>query len=523
MATPSQSTASLRNYALILWRRKWIILESVIIIPAIVLAVSLTRPTMYSSTALVVAEPQSSALNVAVPNVDVSAPDERQLLTLSTLVVTRDNARRVRDQLGWSDQPETLMVGVSAEADPTTDIISITAEASDPDKAAAVANAFADAFVSWRREQQQQTIDEAVTLLEEQIAQTGSGSIERVNLQQTKNQLEVVRALVNGGVTVAQEAEPSSTPSSPKPLRDAVLAAGAGLVVGIGLAFLREALDVKLHSPEEIAARTELPIIAAVPEFRKIDKSADKLVALDDPRSPTAEAYRFLRTNLEFVNFNQDVRVILVTSPLPGQGKSTTIANLAIALLRAGKRVSVVEGDLRRPSLHRFFKIANARGVTNVVSGSTPLEDAVQVLTFKDAATSVRLPKGDRNAQAAADDAIIGGELKLRLLPSGPLPPNPGEIVSSRQLAAIIETLKTESDYVLVDAPPMFAVGDAAAMASVVDGMIVILRLDQTTPDTIKGVEEFLERVPTRALGIVVTGTARTAKSKYYRYQEYYD
>ena len=156
------------------------------------------------------------------------------------------------------------------------------------------------------------------------------------------------------------------------------MALAASLLLGIGLAFLREALDVKLHSAEEIGERTHLPVIAAIPEFRRSERSADKLVVLDDPRGPTAEAYRFLRTNLDFVDFNHDLKVIMVTSPLPGQGKSTTIANLAIALLRAGKRVAVIEGDLRRPSLHRFFKIANTRGVSSVVSVATPLSEAVQ-------------------------------------------------------------------------------------------------------------------------------------------------
>jgi Mrp family chromosome partitioning ATPase len=222
------------------------------------------------------------------------------------------------------------------------------------------------------------------------------------------------------------------------------------------------------------------------------------------------------------VNFNHDLNVIMVTSPLPGQGKSTTIANLAIALLRAGRRVAVIEGDLRRPSLHRFFKIANTRGVSNVVSGATPLSEAVQGLTFKDPTIAVTTPSGRKAVSPSAPgDVATSGDLKLTLLPSGPLPPNPGEIVTSRQLAAILDTLKQETDYVLVDAPPMFAVGDAAAMAAMVDGIIVILRLAETTADTIKSVEEFFSRVTAKPIGIVVTGVPRSAKGKYYRYDEY--
>jgi len=230
-----------------------------------------------------------------------------------------------------------------------------------------------------------------------------------------------------------------------------------------------------------------------------------------------AEAYRFLRTNLEFVNLNHDVKVVLVTSPLAGQGKSTIIANLAIALIRAGKRVTVVEGDLRLPSLHRSFNITNDRGLTDVVSGAMSLSTAVHVLKLVDetaGSSRHRDPGGDGHPVSAGDS-------KIRVLLSGPLPPNPGEIANSQQTSDIIEALKSDADYVLVDSPPMFVVGDAAALAAKVDGIIVILRLDETTTDTVKDVEDFLARVPARALGIVVNGVPRRTKGGSHRYPEY--
>lgn len=155
----------------------------------------------------------------------------------------------------------------------------------------------------------------------------------------------------------------------------------------------------------------KLDMIAVLRRSRRNERSPDKLVTLDDPRGPVAEAYRFLRTNLDFVNFNHDQRIVMVTSPLPSQGKSTTIANLAIALLRAGKRVALVEGDLRRPSLQRFFKITNARGVSSVVSGATPLSEAAQVLTFHDSTVTVATP-GARNADghSSADGVTTTAE-----------------------------------------------------------------------------------------------------------------
>lgn len=524
MADQSQSSVSLRQYAEILWRRKWLILEVAVIIPAIVIGVSLTRPSQYAATARIMAVSQPLSVSVAVgANVDVSKPNERELQTLASFVVTPDIANSVSHELGWPDSPQTLMASTTAETDPNADIITVTSERARPAEAADLANAFAQQFVQWRKTAQQKSLDETIKLLDDQIALARPGSDARTALLERRGQLEVLKALVSGGLAVGEAAQLPERPSSPKPLRDGALALAAALVLGIGLAFLRESLDVELRSADEITELTDLPVIATIPEFHKSEKSPDKLIVFDDPRGPTAEAYRFLRTNLDFLNFNHDVKVILVTSPLPSQGKSTTVANLAIAILRAGKRVAVVDGDLRRPALHRCFKITNARGVTSVISGATPLANAMQALTFKDSSVAATTTSGPESAAVQKTGSTDTAEVELRVLPSGILPPNPGEIVNSRQMRDILETLRSDSDYVLVDAPPMFAVGDAAAMADKVDGIVVVLRLGETTADTLKSVEDFFKRVPTRALGLVVTGVPRGSRSKYYHYQDSYD
>lgn len=536
MTDQSQSAEGLHHYVEVVWRRKWLIIGALVIIPAIVLGVSLQQPTRYSATARVMAQSQSPSVSVAVgTSIDLSQPDERQLQTLASFVVTRQIAVRAAEQLGWPEGPATLMANVTAEADPSANVINVTAMWPTPKGAANLANAFASQFMLWRQETLQKSLDDAISLIDEQIALTTPGSVERTTLIERRGQLEVLKPLVSGGLAVGEVAQPPSVPSSPKPLRNAALGVAAALVFGVGLAFLRDSLDVRLHSAKEIAEHTSLPVIAEIPEFRRHEHSAGKLVVLDDPQSPGAESYRFLRTNLEFINFSGDVKVIVISSPLPGQGKSTAIANLAIALLHADKRVAVVDGDLRRPSLHRFFQIANSRGVTDVVSGALSLADAAQTLTFNGpvrtpTATSTpakvkittladappRAGASGRNAAGADDEQGALGELKLLMLPSGPLPPNPGEIVGSQQFGRVLRELGKEADYVLVDAPPMFAVGDAAAMASLVDGLLVVLHLQDTTADTIKRVEDFFTRTPTRALGVVVTGVRRAEKGRYY-------
>ncbi len=521
MTDQSESTASLRTYAQILWRRKWLIVESVVAVTAIVVVVSLLQPTLYSATARVMAQSQSPSVSVAVgTSIDLAKPDERELQTLASLAVTPEILSAAKLQLGWEDQPATLMSDVSAEADPNVDIISITAVRPDPEGAATLANATAAAFVAWRQKTLQKSLDEAIVLLNEQIEAPTTDNATRTALIERRTQLDVLKPLVSGGLTIGEAAQPPSAPSSPKPLRNGVLAFAAGLVLGVGVAFVRESIDTKLHTAEEVAELSKVPVIAAIPEFRRQDRATVKVVVLDDPRGPSAEAYRFLRTNLEFVNFSHKINVILVTSPGPSQGKSTTIANLAISLLRSDKRVAVVEGDLRRPSLHRFFNISSARGVTSVVSGAASLADALQTLYFGDE-TTLRVKTLSQDGPLGIDRDSQRSELKLLILPSGPLPPNPGEIVGSPQFAAVLSELATMVDYVLVDAPPMFAVGDAAAMAPNVDGMVVVLKLGETTADTVKNVEGFFAQTPTQALGIVVTGTPRRGKGRYSQYDDY--
>ncbi len=542
MTDQSESSAGMHHYVEVLWRRKWLIIGALLIIPAVVLALSLQQPTEYSATARVMAQSQSPSVSVAVgANVDLSQPDARELQTMATFVVTREIARRAVEQLGWPVPPVTLLDNVTAEADPSANVINVTALWPDAKGAADLANAFATEFMLWRQETLQKSLDSAIRQIDEQIALTQKGSLERTTLTERRGQLEVLKPLVSGGLALGEAAQPPSSPSSPKPVRNTALAVAAALVFGVGLAFLRDSLDVRLHSAREIAEHTTLPVLAEIPELPRRGRGAGRLIVLDDPRSPGAESYRFLRTNLDFINFNHDTKIILVSSPMPSEGKSTTIANLAIALMRADKRVAIVDADLRRPSLHRFFQTANLRGVSDVVTGASSLREATQSLALNGSTPASPLGASPGNLKIITlartvptigarregeggdgeQGALDGG--RLLLLPSGPLPPNPGEIVGSQQFGDILREYGKQADYVLVDAPPMFAVGDAAAMASWADGLLVVLRLDQTSAETLAQVKDFFSRTPTRPLGVIVTGVRRGDKGAYYMQRYYAD
>lgn len=511
------SSVGLRHYAEVLWRRKLVILQFVVVIPTLVLFLSLRQSDEYTAAARVMVETQASAVTVVTgQNVGEKAPDDRQVATLASFVVTPEIAARVDVELHLAQTPDDLLEQVEAKPDPDANVITIEATAPSAAGAAALANEFATQFVEWRRETQQEAVQSAIDLLDRQLAQAGPDSANYEDLVSRRSQLAVLLALTTGNVVLGEEARPPSEPSSPKPLRNTAMAVLVALVLGFGAAFVRESLDVGFPTVETLRDATNVPILATVGELPREYQGSSRLIALDAPQDPAAESYRLLRTNLDFVNFNRDIKSILITSPLPSQGKTTTIANLAISLLRAEKQVAVIEGDLRRPALHRYFRTPNLRGVTTVVAGTASLRDCTKSLTFGESGPKVTTPATNVKAAATASRPM-----NLELVTAGPTPPNPGEIVASAQLKKIIDDMGRGRDYVLVDAPPMFAVGDAATLAGQVDGIIVVLRFKDTTLHMLQEVENFLSRVPCRTLGLVLSGVPRKGLGAGYKYSEY--
>lgn len=201
-----------------------------------------------------------------------------------------------------------------------------------------------------------------------------------------------------------------------------------------------------------------------------------RLITLFDPRSPGAEAYRSLRTNLEFSSLDEPLRTMVVTSPAPEAGKSTTLANLAVALAQAGRKVILVDCDLRRPSLHDIFGASNTAGLTSVI-----LDDTTSTPPLRET-----------------------GVAGLRLLTSGPLPPNPAELLGSRRMAGLIQTLREQADMVLFDAPPVIAVTDAVILASQVDGVLLVLNAGVTRREHAQRARAALDKVNARLVGTVL-------------------
>jgi Mrp family chromosome partitioning ATPase len=234
------------------------------------------------------------------------------------------------------------------------------------------------------------------------------------------------------------------------------------------------------------------------------------VVTLSEPDGHAAEAFRLVRTNLDFMSVDADVRSLLVTSSVQGEGKSVTVANLAVAMALAGKKVVIVDGDLRRPRQHQYFGLANDHGVSTVTTEQGSLASAIQKVELTGAASGAN---GVDFAQWAS-----GGEAMSRLyvLTSGPLPPNPGEIVASRRFAGLIEALLGEADIVLVDSPALLAVGDTAALASKVDGLVFLADMHVATKPMLQQAAEQLAKLPCEPLGIIVRTEHERGRGRYY-------
>ncbi|CAN7469709.1 polysaccharide biosynthesis tyrosine autokinase [Terrabacter sp. LjRoot27] len=275
-------------------------------------------------------------------------------------------------------------------------------------------------------------------------------------------------------VTVVKEAAVDTTPVSPKPTRNLALGLVLGLLLGFGVALLRDVLDKSVKSQRDLEAVTDRTILGGI--AFDTDASAHPLIVQVDPRSQRAEAFRSLRTNLQFIDVANPPKSIVVTSSLPGEGKSTTTANLALSLAETGLKVVVIEGDLRRPRLLDYLGFEGSVGLTDVLVGRVEVDDVLQPF----------------------------GRTGLRLLGAGPIPPNPSELLGSANMEQLVEDLSERFDYVLIDAPPLLPVTDAAVLSTIVDGAIVVVGAGVAQREHVRRALDSLEAVNGSVLGLIL-------------------
>jgi capsular exopolysaccharide synthesis family protein len=269
-----------------------------------------------------------------------------------------------------------------------------------------------------------------------------------------------------------------------------------GFLAGFGLAILVDQSELSFRSPHEIAEKLNIPVVGRIPRInvRKIKpvKGVPSLIVAHKPGSTASEAFRDVRTAMFFQANQDDLKTILFTSPSPGDGKSTTTANLAISIAQAGKKVILIDADFRRPRVHNYFDEDIKPGLLDVLTGEESLSDAIQKTPLQE---------------------------NLFLLTAGGRPKNPGELVTSAAFRDLIAVLREKFDYVLIDSPPVLPVSDPASIASVVDGVYMVTRIRKGVKVTSQRAKETLDRVGTRFLGIIINGIDENPHYSEYGYQ----
>jgi Mrp family chromosome partitioning ATPase/capsular polysaccharide biosynthesis protein len=515
---------TLHDYLRVVRRRKWMVVQGALLLTLAAVAYSLHQQKRYEASADVLLGAEN--LSATVPGTSVnglSQDPERTTQTQAQVARVPEVVQGALDQVsGTGLTAADFLANSSVSTSPTSDIL--TFAVTNPDRALAkqLANAYAQSYSTYRQHLYTDSIERAIADVDQRLQRldrtgaslksgrgAGLGALTAYgalysSLVDRQETLQSMQALQPSVASVLRQAD-SAVLTQPKTVRNGALGLVVGLVLGLGLAFLREALETRVRTTAEVSARLGgLPLLGRLPRPPKRLQRSEKLVMLEDAASSQAEAFRMLRANLDFMTLDRDARTIMITSALEQEGKSTTVANLAVAFARAGKRVVLVDLDLRRPVLARFFDLEGP-GLTQVALGQVPLEEALTRIVITDPPSPKRrlaLRRGaDRNCNVTRE--LLG---ELEVLPSGPIPPDPGEFVSSPALGKILGALRERAEVVLVDAPGALNVGDVVSLASHVDGIVVVARSKVLRRRTLTELDRLLTMVRAPALGFVATG-----------------
>ncbi|MFY2791572.1 polysaccharide biosynthesis tyrosine autokinase [Rhodococcus sp. MALMAid1271] len=446
----------IQDYLKIL-KARWIII-AVTVVVAILGALGaslLTTPQYESSARMFVSTSGGASVSDTYQG---NLFSQQRVASYSELVTSEALAARVLDVLPLNLTPAQLAAKVKASSTPDTVLFDITATDASPARARDIANAMASELTAQVRELE--TPEDGGT--------------------------------PSAGVKTFQQADVSATPVTPNTKRNLALGAAVGLLLGIALAVLRDRLDNTIKDRREIEAISGRALVGTIP----FDKERTKHPAVDFQdlaQSSSAEAFRELRTNLQFLEVDHPPRVIVVTSAIPSEGKTTTAVNLAVALAEAGHHVVLVEGDLRRPRISKYLGLIGAVGLSTVLAGQARVDEVLQPTKYEG----------------------------LQAMASGPIPPNPSELLGSEASRAVLAELRSKFDYVIVDGAPLLPVTDSAVLTTHADGALLVTRYGHTKSTELTRAIGNLETIGAHVLGVVLALTP-SKKGDIYSYSYNY-
>jgi Mrp family chromosome partitioning ATPase/capsular polysaccharide biosynthesis protein len=495
----AQGGLTLYDAVALLRRRRWIVIVCLLLVPLSALGFSLLQRAQFQGNAEVLLSQQSLANSLTgVPDpANNAANGDRVAQTQAKLATVPTIAARTLKALSLSDRsPTDLLDKTEVTTEQNSDIL--TFKVTDPNRAlaAALANEYAKQYTRYRAQIDTAAVNNALDEVSARIKSLEAGGERSTSLHGTlvdkQQQLRTLEALQTSNAAVVRR-EDHAEQVKPTPIRNAVLGVVLGALLGIGLAFARDAFDTRVRSAEQLSEVLGLPLLARIPGQQS---RTDDPVMMSNPHGAAGEVYRVLRSNLEFSMLGREIRSLLVTSAIEDEGKSTVVSNLALALARGGRRVVLVDLDLRRPTVETLFHLKGLAGATNVAIGNSTLDEACVNIALKSGAP----------AAGSNDTGTGGGQGSLDILPCGVIPPDPGEFVGTDALGKILDQLRERYDIVLIDAPPMLRVGDPLTLARRVDALFVVARIGVITSAMAGELARALKSAPTVTLGVVATG-----------------
>jgi capsular exopolysaccharide synthesis family protein len=484
-----------------------------VVLAAVVVGVDFARTKQYTATGQVLFVSQNASSN---SNSNVTAPlQAAAIATDIQLFQSSPVKERVARDL------KAPAPSVSASEIGTTNIAKISVTSKSPAFAAKAANAYAKAYIETTNEEflkqqlaledeiqnQMKAIQDQIALVQLKLTAVGNSAATQQSLsaqlsslytelgtlttQLTSTQQSTTQ-LSTGGQLVSPASVPTS-PSSPKRITDALLGAFVGLLLGTAFVLLRDHLDDRIRDKTQLEQLSpEIPVLGLIPVIDGWrDRNSPYLVARSRPKSPASEAYRGLRTSIQFMALENPTKVLQITSPCAGDGKTTTAANVAWIMAEAGQRVVLVGCDLRRPRIHEFFALPNDIGFTSVLLGEAELEDAL---------------------------LWIPNQPRLQVLPTGPIPPNPSELLSGSLTQEVFKSLSSYADIVVVDSAPILPVTDAAVLSTSADAVLLVVSARLNRRQDIVRSLEMLWQINAPIVGTVLNRAPQTDSYEYHHY-----
>ncbi len=511
----------LREYVSLLWRWLWLIILGAMVAGASAFFISRSQTPIFRSTAVLLVSEGAADSN-----------EYRSLLVgeqLAQSYVTRLTNYEVLNQaianLGLDISPEQLKSQVDVNLLNETQLISLSVSNPNPQLASDLANEIPRVFAERNVNQQLERFASSKNNLETELAkielelrsaenilaaELGQDPINQATIDQANNNLlrlrethssllqsyenvRIAEASSLNTIVIDEAARPSTKPVSPRIVSNTLLATAVGGMLAIGIAFLIEYLDDTLKNPRDVERELGLTPLGSIERMR-IEHAAEALVVATDPRSPTAEGFRHIRTNIQYISVDRPLKSILVTSANMGEGKSTISVNLAASLAQSGKQVILVDADMRRPMLHRLLEVEGSRGLANLI------------------------------IRGKEDPAFLKGTLiaNLRLVPAGRIPPNPAELLGSERMREVLNWLQSQADYVIFDSPPLLAVTDGAILSQLVDTTILVASNQTRFPAFATAVRQIIALESPIAGVILNKMNPRSNHSYYYYYRREY-